>query len=110
MIDRDYITKTCDSLPMVTWDRCVLMEAHAVVYGWTPAPHQRLIKEQEVGRHDFVALQFWFDPPDEPMHSFLTSIVTQSPKIHEILEYADEHLECQTVQDELPDLKKKVNR
>ena len=26
MIDRDYITKTCDSLPMVEWDRCVLID------------------------------------------------------------------------------------
>ncbi len=105
MMDRGDITEEGNALPMVEWDRCVLMENHAAVYGWT----------REKGRRpDFVVLQFWFEFNDDGstdhQHSFLTSSVTQSPKIHEILEYAGEHLECQIVHDELPDLDRKVWR
>ena len=104
MIDRDYITKTCDSLPMVEWDRCILMDDyhHAVVYGWIKDKGQR---------PDFVAVQFWFDPaPDDPIVNFLTSSSRHSATISEILLPGLEHLECQTVHDELPDLDRNVYR
>ncbi len=106
MIDRDYITEKCDSLPMVEWDRCVLMEDHAAVYGWT---------RERGKRPDFVVLQFWFEFHDDGstdhQHSFLTSSVTQSPKINEIvMGPGAEHNECLTVHDELPDINRKVWR
>ena len=104
MIDRDYISKKCDSLPMVEWDRCILMDDdyHAVVYGW--------IKDKGK-RPDFVVIQFWFDPaPVDPIVSFLTSSSRHSAKINEILLPGMEHMECETVQDMLPDLDRKVRR
>lgn len=107
MIDKDYITEKCDSLPMVQWDRCILMEDyhHAVVYGWIKD------KDKTPGPADFVVIQFWFDPePEDPIVSYITSSVEWSARISGILLPGTEHLPCQMVHDELPDLKRKVYR
>ncbi len=107
MIDLDYITEKCNSLPWVTWDRCVLMDEydHAVVYGW--------IDGEKPGRSDFVVIQFWFDEAnDDDAHqlSFLTSSALWSPTIYSILLPDIEHNDCQTVQDMLPELHYAVSR
>lgn len=106
-IDRDYITRMCNSLPMVEWDRTVEVSDYfgddtdyAVVFGW--------IADHEKNRHDFVALQFWWNP--SPGCSYLTSSAHWSEKINDIITPDDEHNACQPVQANLPDILQAVPR
>jgi hypothetical protein len=101
------MTQKCNALPMVEWDRTVEVAGafgdsthYAVVYGW--------IHDPEKDRHDFVALQFWWDP--EAGSTFLTSSAQWSETINNILTPDEEHHVCETVQANLPGLTRKVQR
>jgi hypothetical protein len=89
------VTEACNLLPMVRWDRCLIWDLGAQVYGWIDRPDEHA---------DFVLLTFYDNWGWKPQDcSMTTSSSFYSEEMDERLRGTSEgHVHCQRVEEVLP--------
>jgi len=87
-----------DEFPEVMWDRAAGGDAYGVAYGWI---------DRDDGRNDFLCLHWW-KQNGELSFAMTTSSARLSAEFTRRIDPALEHAACERVENEFPNVRRKI--
>ena len=95
---RAAITTKMDEFPEVMWDRAAGADFYGVTYGWI---------DRDDERKDFLVLNWW-KQGEEIQFAMTTSSSRYSEEFTRRIDPELDHRACERVEDEFPDVRRKI--